>query len=81
MRKSSGIVLLAIAFAVSAPSAPAQSSNDASKTQTSKSSSASENATRPSDKAQKKAGGDCSPQRAGVRCSRPKPRKPWFFGD
>jgi hypothetical protein len=27
-----------------------------------------------------KAGTDCEPNRAGVRCSRPKPRKPWFFG-
>ena len=25
-------------------------------------------------------GTDCDPKRAGVRCSRPKPRKPWFFG-
>ena len=27
-----------------------------------------------------KQGTDCNPNRAGVRCSRPKPRKPWFFG-
>jgi hypothetical protein len=27
-----------------------------------------------------KQGTDCDPKRAGVRCSRPKPRKPWFFG-
>jgi hypothetical protein len=25
-------------------------------------------------------GSDCQPQRAGVRCNRSKPRKPWFFG-
>lgn len=23
---------------------------------------------------------NCQPQNAGVRCNRPKPRKPWFFG-
>ena len=28
----------------------------------------------------KKEGSDCSPQRAGVRCSRPKPKKVWFWG-
>lgn len=28
----------------------------------------------------KKDGADCSPQRAGVRCSRPKPKKVWFWG-
>jgi len=25
-------------------------------------------------------GTNCDPNRAGVRCSRPKPKKPWFFG-
>jgi len=28
----------------------------------------------------KKDGSDCSPQKAGVRCSRPKPKKVWFWG-
>ena len=28
----------------------------------------------------KKDGADCSPQRAGVRCSRPKAKKVWFWG-
>ena len=28
----------------------------------------------------KKEGADCSPQRAGVRCSRPRPKKVWFWG-
>ena len=28
----------------------------------------------------KKDGSDCSTQRAGVRCSRPKPKKVWFWG-
>ena len=27
-----------------------------------------------------KEGQDCDTNRAGVRCSRPKPRKGWFFG-
>lgn len=27
-----------------------------------------------------KEGQDCDTNRAGVRCSRPKPRKVWFFG-
>jgi hypothetical protein len=27
-----------------------------------------------------KDGQDCDPNRAGVRCSRPKPKKVWFFG-
>ena len=27
-----------------------------------------------------KQGTDCNPNRAGVRCNRPKPKKPWFFG-
>ena len=30
--------------------------------------------------AEKKDGTDCEPQRAGVRCRRPKPKKPWLFG-
>jgi hypothetical protein len=29
---------------------------------------------------EKKDSADCSPQRAGARCSRPKPRKVWFWG-
>ncbi len=28
----------------------------------------------------KREGSDCSPQRAGVRCSRPKAKKVWFWG-
>ena len=27
-----------------------------------------------------KEGQDCDPNRAGVRCSRPKPKKVWFWG-
>lgn len=30
--------------------------------------------------AKAKDGTDCQPQRAGVKCSRRKARKPWFFG-
>ena len=32
------------------------------------------------DKQKAKEGQDCDTNRAGVRCSRPKPRKVWFFG-
>lgn len=31
------------------------------------------------DKQRPKTGTDCS-NRAGARCNKPKPRKPWFFG-
>ena len=37
----------------------------------------------PTEKATKqkgKEGQDCDTNRAGVRCSRPKPKKVWFFG-
>jgi Ni/Co efflux regulator RcnB len=32
------------------------------------------------DKQKAKEGQDCDTNRAGVRCSRPKPKKVWFFG-
>lgn len=32
------------------------------------------------DKQKGKEGQDCDTNRAGVRCSRPKPKKVWFFG-
>jgi hypothetical protein len=37
----------------------------------------------PTEKAEKRKareGQDCDTNRAGVRCSRPKPKKVWFFG-
>ena len=32
------------------------------------------------EKQKSKEGQDCDPNRAGVRCSRPKPKKVWFWG-
>lgn len=79
MRKLFATALLAIAFAVPASSGAAQEASDAKKLQKSKPTVAAEDSgkTRPRNV---KEGVDCSPQRAGVRCSRPKQRKPWFFG-
>ena len=74
MRKVFSTTLLALAFAVSAAAAQEPSG---AKAQKDKSPAAAQN---PQAKTQKKEGGDCSPQRAGVRCSRPKPKNPWFFG-
>lgn len=79
MRKVFSTALLAFAFAASASAGAAQEPSG-TKDQTGKSPAAAAGAQNPQGKAQKKDGNDCSPQRAGVRCSRPKPRKPWFFG-
>lgn len=76
MRKVLSTVLLA--FAVSASAGAAQEPSGA-KVQKGKSTAATAAQTT-QDKAQKGGGSDCSEQRAGVRCSRPKPKKPWFFG-
>jgi hypothetical protein len=72
MRKVFSTALLALAFAVSASAGVAQEQSG-TKAQKDKSPAAATGA-------QKRDGNDCSPQRAGVRCSRPKPKKPWFFG-
>jgi hypothetical protein len=80
MRKVFSTTLLAMAFTVSASAGAAQEPTGA-KVQKDKSPAAAAGAQNSQDKAQKKDGSDCSPQRAGVRCSRPKPKKPWFFGD
>jgi hypothetical protein len=77
MRKVFSITLLALAFAASASAGAAQESTGA-KVQKDKPAAASTQNSQ--DKARKKDGSDCSPQRAGVRCSRPKPKNPWFFG-
>ncbi len=77
MRKVFSTTLLALA--VSASVGAAQEPSGA-KLQKGKSPAAATGAQNPQDKAQKGEGNDCSPQRAGVRCSRPKPKKPWFFG-
>jgi hypothetical protein len=72
MKRFIGAALLASALLV--PAALAQDSGSA---QTPKSNA------RPVVKAEKqkgKEGQDCETNRAGVRCSRPKPKKVWFFG-
>jgi hypothetical protein len=80
MRKVFSTTLLALAFAVSASAGAAQESSGA-KVQKDKSPAAAAAGTQnPQDKARKRDGNDCSAQRAGVRCSRPKPKNPWFFG-
>ena len=75
MRKVFSTTLLALIFAVSAAAAQEPSG---AKAQKDKSPAAA--AQNSPTKTQKKDGSDCSPQRAGVRCSRPKPKNPWFFG-
>jgi hypothetical protein len=79
MRRVFSTTLLALAFAVSASAGAAQESSGA-KAQKEKSPAAATGAQNQQDKARKKDGSDCSAQRAGVRCSRPKPKNPWFFG-
>lgn len=64
--------LLALTFAV--PATFAQSTGSA------KSQKANEQAAEKASKQKTKEGSDCDTNKAGVRCSRPKPRKPWFFG-
>lgn len=71
MRKLACAALLACAFAVPAA---AQDSSTAK---------AQKNGGQTTEKAAKqkvKEAQDCDPNRAGVRCSRPKPKKVWFFG-
>ncbi len=79
MRKVFSTTLFALAFAVSASAGAAQEPSGA-KAQKGKSAAAAAATQNPQDKARKKDGNDCSAQRAGVRCSRPKPKNPWFFG-
>ena len=79
MRKIFSSFALAAAFAVSASAGVAQESGEARSRKDKAAPAAAD--TKSMNKAQKANGSDCSPQRAGVRCSRPKPKKPWFFGD
>jgi len=72
MRKFLCTALLALAFFV--PAAAAQDSGSV------KAQKESGQATERAAKQRRKQGTDCDQNRAGVRCSRPKPRKPWFFG-
>ena len=80
MRKVISSVALAVALAASASSGVAQGGRDVNSGK-SKPVPAAAEAGKSASKVEKGAGKDCSPQRAGVRCSRPKPKKPWFFGD
>lgn len=67
-----------IASALAVPAASGQDSGSGSQRKD-----ATQAATQADEKESKqkaKSGTDCSPNRAGGRCSKPKPRKPWFFG-
>ena len=64
--------LLASAFVV-----PATFAQDAGSAKAQK---AGAQATEKAAKQKGKEGQDCDTNRAGVRCSRPKPKKVWFFG-
>jgi len=72
MRKFFCTALLALAFFV-----PAVAAKDSGSVKAQKDGG---QATEKAEKRKGKQGADCDPNRAGVRCSRPKPRKPWFFG-
>ncbi len=72
MKRIACAALLALAFAV--PAASAQDSNPA------KARKGGGQATEREAKQKGKGGTDCDPSKAGVRCSRPKPKKVWFFG-
>ena len=80
MRKLCGIALLAFAFAVPAASGAAQEASDGNKSQKGKVPAVTEDSGKTRPKSVKE-GVDCSPQRAGVRCSKRKQKKPWLFGD
>ena len=72
MRKLFCVALLALTLA--APAALAQDSGPTATQKSSTTQAAAEKATTP----KAKSGTDCT--RAGGRCNKPKPRKPWFFG-
>lgn len=72
MKRITCAALLAFTFVV--PAASAQDSNSA------KAQSGGGQATEKSSKQKGKGSTDCDPTRSGVRCSRPKPKKVWFFG-
>lgn len=71
MKKLACVALLAFAFAVPA----AAQDSGAMKAQKE-----SEQTTEKAAKQKSKDGQDCDTNRAGVRCSRPKPKKVWFWG-
>ncbi len=69
--------LLCVALLASSLFVPATSAQDSGSAKAEK-----ENvrATEKASKQKVKDGADCDTTRAGVRCSRPKPKKVWFFG-
>ena len=71
MKKLACVLLLASAFAVPTT---AQDSNAA------KAQKEGAQTTEKAAKQKAREGQDCDTNRAGVRCSRPKPRKVWFWG-
>lgn len=71
MKRLAYATLLAFAFVVPAS---AQDANSA------KAQKGGGQATEKAAKQKGKEGTDCDPNKAGVRCSRPKPKKVWFWG-
>lgn len=65
-----------LASALSVPAALAQDSSSGSAAPQKDETQTAEKEAKP----KPKNGTDCSPNRAGGKCSKPKPRKPWFFG-
>ncbi|HZI19315.1 MAG TPA: hypothetical protein VEY09_12040 [Pyrinomonadaceae bacterium] len=78
MKRILSIALLATTLAATAGAA--QAASEEGKARKGKAPAVAAEAGQAAGAAQKKDGTDCSPQRAGVRCNRPKPKKPWFFG-
>jgi hypothetical protein len=72
MKRITCAALLTLTFIV--PAVSAQDSNSA------KARNGGGQATEKAAKQKGKGGADCDPSKAGVRCSRPKPKKVWFFG-
>jgi Ni/Co efflux regulator RcnB len=81
MKKILSTALLSAAFALTTSAGAAHASDIEGKLRKEKAPAVVTEQTQTTNATQQKKGGtDCSPQRAGVRCSRPKPKKPWFFG-
>ena len=72
MKRTLCVALLASALFVPAASAQDSGSDKARKDEV--------RAAEKASKQKAKDGADCDTNRAGVRCSRPKPKKVWFFG-
>jgi|GEM_PF-3261522 len=80
MKRILSTALLAAAVAASASAGSAREGGNEVKARKDKAPAVAAEAGQAAGAAQKRSGNDCSPQRAGVRCNRPKPKKPWFFG-